>query len=180
MAGAAQKARDADETVLAASLDEAAAAVRSGIGGLRSLLVEVYPATLAQTGLAAALSDLATTLAPRAVQVRLDVDQRAVDRLDVDQAQQVFHVAQEVVRNAAKHAAATTVDLTLATRDGLVVLEITDDGVGFDPRAALEDPVHGHLGLQLLRDAAQRGGAGLAVRSAHGEGTTWRLEVPVR
>ncbi|MFG3602477.1 sensor histidine kinase [Micromonospora chersina] len=180
VAGAAQKARDADQPVLAAALDDAAAAVRSGIGGLRSLLVEVYPPTLARTGLGAALADVVTVLAPRHVEATVDADPRAVAALDSEQAQLAFHVAQEIVRNVAKHAAAhrVTVSLTGPAAD-LVVLEITDDGVGFHPAHTLEHPGSGHIGLPLLQDAAHRYGAGLAVRSAPGMGTSWRLQVPV-
>ncbi|QIG44457.1 integral membrane sensor signal transduction histidine kinase [Nocardioides anomalus] len=179
VAGAAQKARDADQPALATALDEAAAAVRSGIGGLRSLLVEVYPATLARTGLTGALADLLGGLAPREVVVTTDIEPAAVEALSAEQAQHVFHVAQELVRNVAKHAAASAARLTLTRSGPLVVLELTDDGVGFDPEAAFAHPDAGHIGLPLLRDAAQQHGTRLAVRSAPGAGAAWRLEVPV-
>jgi two-component system, NarL family, sensor kinase len=182
VAGAAQKARDADQSALAASLDDAAAAVRSGIGGLRALLVEVYPPTLAQTGLAAALRDLATTLGPREVAATADVDPAAAEALTPEQAHLVFQVAQEVVRNAGRHAAARTLALSLTRpRSDVVVLRVVDDGVGFDVERAMRRPATGHFGLPLLRDAAARYGAGLAVRSRTAPdpspGTTFRLEV---
>jgi nitrate/nitrite-specific signal transduction histidine kinase len=59
-----------------------------------------------------------------------------------------------------------------------VVVDIAEDGVGFDPVATMEQPEVGHFGLRLLADAATREGARLEVSSAPGAGTRWRLTVP--
>ena len=59
-----------------------------------------------------------------------------------------------------------------------VVLEIVDDGVGFDVADALAHPAEGHFGLRVLGDVASEAAAELAVSSARGSGTAWRLRVP--
>ena len=93
------------------------------------------------------------------------------------EAQRLVHrVAQECLRNAAKHAGPATVTVSLH-RDGpaSVILDVVDDGVGFDVGQVLAAPRDGHLGLQLLADAASVPGALLQVSSAPGRGTHWRL-----
>lgn len=182
VSGAAQRAHDSGDESTARDLEEVAAAVRTGIGGLRSLLVEVYPAALSATGLEGALRDLAASLDSREVDVTLEVDPHAVAALDDDRALLVFQVVRECLRNVARHAAASRVSVRVveARQVGLgpvVRVEVDDDGTGFTPATVLAEPAPGHIGVLLLRDVARRTGAGLSVRSAPGAGTTWRLEV---
>jgi signal transduction histidine kinase len=63
------------------------------------------------------------------------------------------------------------------TGPGTVVLEVADDGRGFDVGAVLADPEPGHLGTQLIADVASVPGALLRVASAPGAGTRWRLDL---
>ena len=172
VAGGAQDADQRDQPELAARLRAASEAVRAGIGGMRSLLVDIYPPTLRTAGLLPALRDLAATVrAP----VTLDVDEQVAHELPQDRREVVFRVSQECLRNAAAHAKARTVQLRLQRDDdGAVSLQISDDGVGFDVASARPD---GHFGLSLLEDLARDSGAELAVRTAPGRGTVWRLRM---
>jgi signal transduction histidine kinase len=64
-------------------------------------------------------------------------------------------------------------------RDGQsTVLEIYDDGAGFDPAPVLDNPEDGHFGLRILTDLAVNAGAELLLATAPGTGCRWRLEVP--
>jgi len=58
------------------------------------------------------------------------------------------------------------------------VLEINDDGTGFDPAPVLGNPEDGHFGLRILTEVAASAGAELLLATAPGAGCRWRLEVP--
>ncbi|GAB3242626.1 sensor histidine kinase [Kineosporia babensis] len=172
VAGAADRARAANDQATARQLDLAASSVRSSIGGLRSLLVDIYPPSLREAGLKAALTDLTAPLRAQGVAVQVQVP----DEVELGQQLQelVFRVAQECLRNTMKHADAESVQVTLRG----AVLEVIDDGVGFDLDAVLADPAQGHFGLRLIADQTSAAGAELLVSTAPGAGTRWRLELP--
>jgi two-component system NarL family sensor kinase len=178
VAGAAGQAQALGHPGLASHLNEVVATVRASISGLRSLLVDIYPPNLRTAGLYTALDDLSTALRARDVEVTIDVPSELAERLDDDQERLVFRVAQECLRNTAKHAGAQHVSVTLGTEGKSIVLVVADDGRGFDPATVLADPEHGHFGLRILGDLASSAGAALDVASAPGEGTRWRLTLP--
>jgi len=177
IAGAAARASSVGEATLAGDLDASAGALRTSIGGLRTLLVDIYPESLETAGILEVLRDLAGTLRARGIEVHLDLP--AIDPgLGPDGDRLVFRIAHECLQNVGKHASAARVWLTLESYDDAVVLEVADDGVGFDPAAVLEQPVEGHFGLRVLADVATGAGAELAVSSVPGAGTRWKLTVP--
>ena len=179
IAGASAQARATGQTAVVEELGSVSASVRTSIRALRSLLVDIYPASLAQAGLGAALADLAQSVRAHGLEVQIDTDDDL--GLDPDQERLVYRVAQETLRNAAKHAAPCTVTITLyrvQEADDAVVLDVVDDGRGFDVAEQISHPEAGHFGLQLLADVASTGGALLQVASAPGRGTHWRLQVP--
>lgn len=161
----------------ARALRETASSVRSGIGGLRALLVDLYPPNLRSAGLVAALRDVTATLVARGMRVDLELDEAAVERLGVDEQEVVFRVGQEALRNAERHARADSVRVRVSGHDGFVRLEVEDDGVGMAGPAAAGRA--DSFGRKLMADQAERVGAVLAMRTAQGAGTTVRLDVPV-
>jgi len=175
VAGSAEHARGSGHPQLAARLDLAAAGVRASISALRSLLVDIYPPNLRAAGLAAVMEDLARTLRNRGIMTMVVTD----GDLEVDPALQllVYRVAQECLRNTDRHSQATRAVVWLRHDGERLRLEIADDGIGFDPTAVLEGPRAGHFGVRIMRDLVAGEGARLAVRSAPGAGTRWRLEV---
>lgn len=178
LAGAAERAERSAAPELADPLRDAAASMRASIKGLRSLLVDIYPASLQTAGLAAALADLVGGLAARGADVNLEVLDDAAAGLPAAQERLIYQVAQETLRNAVTHAHADSV-LVRLSRDGTAtILEVADDGVGLDIAAVLDSPPVGHFGLRLLRDLATSAGALLEVSSAPGLGCRWRLTVP--
>jgi two-component system, NarL family, sensor kinase len=180
VAGAADQLRDAtgrtDPQAVADDLDQAAGVIRDSAGSLRSLLVEIYPPNLARSGLAPALADLATRLRPRGIEVSTDVPDGL--RLPLETATLLFRTAQEALLNVAKHARADTAEVRVSEIPGLLVLEVADDGIGFDPASALDRTSSGHLGLSVLTDLAATSGATLDIRTGEGTGTCLRLLVP--
>jgi two-component system NarL family sensor kinase len=177
LAGSSDLAAREGSAELAAQLAEAATTVRGSIGGLRSLLVDIYPPSLASAGLAVALQDLVSPLISRDVDVTVDVAEARVLRLRGEEERLVFRIAHECLLNIAGHSAATQVVVRLRREHDDVVLDVVDDGVGFDPAAVIASPASGHLGLQVMIDVANEAGAMLSVSSAPGAGTSWRLRV---
>jgi two-component system NarL family sensor kinase len=177
VAASAEQAAARGDGELAHRLREAGAAVRTSIGGMRSLLVDIYPPSLRGSGLSAALSDLAMTFAGRTPDVVLAIDEEAALRLTPEEQQAYFRFVQECLRNAAKHAQAATATVSLRRDDAGIVLDVVDDGVGFDPSIRREAD---HFGLNLMIDLARELGAELALRSEPGHGTAWRLTGPAR
>jgi signal transduction histidine kinase len=170
-------AADAERQEVADGLARSTVAVRGSVSSLRSLLIELYPPHLAQAGLPAALADLAARVQARGVQTRLDLDDDLYLPLEVDAL--LFRVAQEALLNAAQHARADIVTLSLRRYRDSVTLEVRDDGTGFDPAIAAGSTETGHFGLRVLTDLAESTGAALDLATAPGQGTTVRLQVPL-
>jgi signal transduction histidine kinase len=87
----------------------------------------------------------------------------------------VYRIAQEAMHNALRHADAGRIDVVLTAGDGVTVLQVTDDGVGFAPASTVAGR---RLGLASMRERAAEAGGTLTVTSEPGGGTTVRLEVP--
>jgi signal transduction histidine kinase len=192
VSGAAEAARADGRDALATTIAEAGSTVRASVASLRSLLVDIYPARLADAGLAAAINDLARPVEGRGIAVEVDIDDAAVARLTRTEQRVVHRVTRECLRNVVKHADATRVTVTLSsagdpegTRNlaveltdapAPVVLAIEDDGVGFDPSTLPSR--EGHFGVRVLADLATDVGAVLQVSSSPQGGTRWRLALP--
>lgn len=88
--------------------------------------------------------------------------------------EELYRVAQEALHNTAKHARANNVNLRMHSDTGGVLLEVRDDGVGFD----MTQSFPGHLGLQSMRERIARLGGTLQIESAPGQGTCIRAQLP--
>ena len=89
----------------------------------------------------------------------------------------LFRVAQEALANAAKHARAAHISLRLRYARRLVVLEIEDDGQGFDLTAVLKDSQRG-IGLRNMRERLESIDGDFKVTTAVGRGTLLMAKVP--
>ncbi|MCX6400659.1 MAG: sensor histidine kinase [Propionibacteriales bacterium] len=163
----------ADSPALADELEDVSRSLRTSMRALRSLLVEIYPPDLHAAGLSAALTDLVAPLVATGLEVDLDVTGDA----DASEAAValVWRVAQEGVRNVARHAHASRMSVTVHAEQNLLVLEVVDDGRGFDPGAEISTS---HLGLRGLDSLVRDASGTLVVQAAAGSGTTLRMEVP--
>jgi len=179
VAGAAARAKTQGDPRMSDDLHGVAGTLRSSIGGLRSLLVDIFPANLHTGGLADALADLAAPLRSRGIEVTLDLEQAAVD-LDPDVERLVFRITQECLHNVRRHSGASSVRIAWRSEGDEMVLDVVDDGRGFDPADVLARPREGHFGVRVLADVASAAGADLSVLTAPGAGCHWRLRVPRR
>lgn len=182
VAGAAERAAAEGRDQAASELRQAAQTVRSSIGGLRSLLLDIYPPRLAEGGLTAALQDLAGALRVRGIDVRVDVSPAVTPGLlNAERQRLVYRVARECLGNVGRHSGATAAVVSLspaADPPTELVLEIADNGTGFDVDQVMHDPSPGHFGVQVLADVAAEAGATLRVATAPGAGTRWQLRFP--
>jgi signal transduction histidine kinase/ligand-binding sensor domain-containing protein len=115
-------------------------------------------------------------LEPPGLAFSFQADQAPQDQhLGADVRREVFLVCKEGLHNVVRHARASRVDVRLARDDGTLVLEVADDGRGFDTGA----PAAG-VGLASMSRRARALGGRLEVNSAVGRGTLLRLIVPFR
>ena len=87
----------------------------------------------------------------------------------------LYRIAQEALHNVVKHACASTIILRLARQDGELILEVSDDGKGFDPTASFSD----HLGLCSIRERAAQLGGSCRIESAPMQGTHLYVGIPI-
>jgi signal transduction histidine kinase len=145
---------------------------------LRYLMLELRPPDLERDGLETTLRKHIDVL--RRVQQRtIEIDLQCEGALSPDPVRdrELLRVAQEALQNALRHAAARNVVVRLTCERGGLLLEVTDDGAGFDPLAP--EVRSSRLGLGSMEERARRLGGRLEIRSAAGEGTTVRLEAPL-
>jgi signal transduction histidine kinase len=150
-----------------AELSRIAAALADAVAELQELSRGIHPAILSEGGLGPALRTLARR---SAVPVDLDITTSARCPEPVEVA--AYYVASEALSNAMKHAHASLVEISLATRDGSLLLSIRDDGIGG------ADPARGS-GLAGLTDRVEALGGSIRVHSAAGAGTHITVDLPL-
>jgi two-component system NarL family sensor kinase len=160
-------------------LRTAAAGTRRSLQGLRSLLVDIYPANLKTQGLDDAIADL---LAPAtSLGITTECAVRSDIEASIESTALIYRVVRESVRNVLRHADASSLSVTVDGDAEWLLASVVDDGHGFDSPGAGYDGSsngNGHLGLRLISDLAADAGAKLSVESTVGMGTTVLLEVP--
>lgn len=172
-AGAEAAEAEATGALLAelAALEELA---RGAHSQTRELILQLRPTTLEQQGLGPALQEYVRTAAAReGWQVEGEIDTTV--RLRGGQGEALFRVAQEALNNAAKHAKASRITVSLEQTSESVRLRVADDGVGFDPRKGVRPTAVGLVGMQERISAL---GGQLRIRSAIGQGTEIAVTLP--
>jgi signal transduction histidine kinase len=167
---------------LAGSLDSVAAGqlhrllevVRDATGRLRQMLVQLQPPEL-DTAIGPAIEAYVISSA-------LPFDHVLDDRLTQEPSREtrvvLYRIAQEALRNAAKHAGATTVRTELVDTDAVVRLTVADDGRGVAGEEILRGSQPGHLGVDTMRYRAELAGGRCTITSVPGAGTTVAVELP--
>jgi signal transduction histidine kinase len=164
---------------IAPELDRLVQSGQQAIREMRTMLFDLRPLVLETQGLTAALALFTERHQTEGKpQIHLHLDE-SVGRYTVRIESAVFSIVQEAVNNALKHAQAGSIWVRLAQRDSTLVVEIEDDGVGFDIAtvvAAYES--RESFGLLSMRERAEIVGGELTMVSAVGQGTTVMLRVP--
>ena len=150
-----------------AYLARIAAGLADAVAELQEVSRGIHPAILSERGLGPALRTLARR---SAVPVDLEVTANARCPEPIEVA--AYYVASEALANTMKHAQASRVEMSLATRHGSLLLSVRDDGAGG------ADPARGS-GLAGLADRVEALGGSIRVHSAAGAGTQITVELPL-
>lgn len=146
---------------------------KGALAEMRTLLLELRPASFEQSDLRVLLDHLATAFTGR-TQVPVQLGGELAVSLPPDVKIVFYRVAQEALNNVLKHARATQVWIRLGTVDDTVILRIEDDGRGFN----LHDVSAERMGLAIMRERAASIDAKCEVNSSADEGTevvlSWR------
>ncbi len=148
-------------------LEELRQSTRGALAEMRTLLLELRPTALLEAETSDLLKHLGDAFTGRTrvpLQIQYDGTCPLPDEIKVG----LYRIAQEALNNIAHHADANRVTLNLICRPEQVVLEIRDDGVGFEPD---ELPAE-HLGLRIMQERAAAIGAEFTIQSSPGQGTT--------
>lgn len=181
-AAEAERHLDAADTASSRHLEEARRTARASLAETRRLVWALRPEPLDRRSLSEALGELAkewseetgveahavTTGTPRPLLPEIEIA--------------LLRAAQEALANVRKHARATKVNVTLSYMDDVVVLDVLDDGSGFDParlKSSMEFHDAGGFGLVAMRERVEQLGGTLTVESTPGEGTTIVVELPL-
>jgi signal transduction histidine kinase len=142
---------------------------------MRLLVYELRPLALAQEGLVGALRQRLEAVERRTgVQAQLQAEAMLELPRQVEEA--FYHIAQEALNNALKHATATAVTVSIGVNNGRIELEVADNGSGFDPRTT---EGKGGLGLTSMRERVEKMGGVLTILSTPGEGTKVKVSLEV-
>ncbi len=160
-----EAATEGDTERLRASLSELEKAAFQTLREMRLLLFQLRPLALDQRGLVEALTLRLNAIERRAGIIVAYRGNEAVD-LPSEMEEELYYLAMEILNNALKHANATHITVNLTTDAAQLRLAIHDNGCGFDPERASAG-----LGLQNIRERAERLGARLNITSAPDAGT---------
>ena len=153
--------------------------LRRDLGDVRSFISQLRPPVLDELGLDGAIQDTidrVRSVTGAAVTSQLEAPSEALT--DAERTV-VLRVAQESLQNVRKHAVASSITVSTALEPEAWVLQVADDGKGFDVGATAARGRR-NFGLQFMRERADLIGARLDVRSRPGDGTVVRLAIPTR
>src|SRR5690606_2372257 len=171
-------ARECEGIVAPERMDMVRSLAQSALEEVRMLAVSVYPRVLDDLGLPAALDWLSRQTHDEGqllVTASMDVDGVSFAR---STSSALYRVAQEALRNVQRHAHATRATISLYVEGDWAVLEIVDNGTGFDlADAELRRP---GMGLFAMRERLELVGGDAVIETSPGKGTTVRARVPLQ
>lgn len=169
------------ESTYAPQLEDLQAELQHVTNTLRSICGELRPPTLTPFGLSVAIRSHADRFMERYPDIEMELDLASDGTtLSEDMRHALYRIYQHGVSNVAQHAGVCQVNVHLAFENGNVILEIQDNGSGFEaPNRWTKLARHGHLGLLGASERAESIGGYLEVESEPGEGTTLRVTAPL-
>ncbi|MGG4267879.1 histidine kinase [Peribacillus simplex] len=140
---------------------------------MRALLLHLRPVALKGKSLQAGMQELLEELAQK---VTMDINWKMEPvTLDKGIEDHLFRILQESISNTLRHAKADSLEVLLIVRDGLIILRITDDGIGFN----VEESKTGSYGLQNMHERAVELGGTMQLVSVPNKGTKLEVKIPL-
>ncbi len=155
-------------------LDYVLTLAEGALDEMRALIFELRPESLAEEGLVVALEKQAAALRARK-QIEIQTELVTEPDISLEAKHTLYRIAQEALHNVGKHARASRVGLRLRQMDGQLVLEIEDNGRGFDATAVFP----GHLGLKSMQERAREIGGSAIIESQIGQGSSVQVRFPL-
>jgi signal transduction histidine kinase len=150
--------------------------LNQAIRDLRAYILDLRPRLLGNDGLISGLKRLVTEFRANSLMEAILIgSEKDINDLPTSQSLALFHICQEALANAAKHAKAKRVEVSLWSTDDRTLMEIHDDGKGFEMETQVANIGHG---LANMQTRAQSAGGEVDISSAPGEGTTILAWVP--
>jgi signal transduction histidine kinase len=163
----------ADDDTISRNLESAVEDIDHAIRDLRNYIFGLRPGILADRQLDQAIKEMATDFAARSgVVTAVEVDADAASRL-TSRAADVVQIVREALSNVGRHGGATTCRVSVERNSAGLVIEVDDDGQGFDAELTTWG-----MGLQNLRERVGSLGGIFQIQSTPGEGTTVRATFP--
>lgn len=159
-------------------LDDAAALLESTAGSIENVMSELRPPMLDDYGLLPALQWYANEFSGRTgIEVRVEGDER-MERLTQASEIALFRIMQEALNNAAKHAHARSIHITLGRSGTQFMMTVSDDGVGLDTAPVSVGRRRPGLGMVTMRERTQAVGGRFEIGTASGRGTRVVVRIP--
>jgi signal transduction histidine kinase len=151
---------------------------------IRHMLFTLRPLILESQGLAAAVQAMADKMMETYAQkVTLNIEERVTSQLEMGKQGVIFYIIEEAVNNARKHASAPVIAVNLRQMDDdIALLEIVDNGLGFDVKAitqGYDKRANSSLGMVNLRERAELVNGLLQIDSMPGQGTKVQVYIPL-
>ena len=177
-----QQARDADAAQamrqqMRGKCDNMSALIERAVDNVGRIITDLRPSILDHQGLWAALEWQAHEFVQSA-ELELGWDLQVDESLELPEpaAMAVFRIFQEMLSNVGRHARAGRVDIRIRADDGVLELRVKDDGIGAAPQAFGAPTSYGVRGM---RERALHFGGSLEIASQPGQGSTFRLRLPL-
>ena len=149
------------------------------IHDLRRIVRDLHPPALSKSGFVSAVQEYLSNLErDNGINCHLDV-KGDIAHLDTSTERGVYYVVREALTNVRKHAEAPDVHVIIEFQDDRLVVNVVDNGKGFNPLAKSSDSDMSHLGLRSMTERAKMLNGSIIINSKPGEGTKIKLIVPI-
>lgn len=161
------------------ALQESQLIVSEGIDEIRRIIAGLRPAMLDDLGLAVALEKYVRLIEEGApFTLRIEIDDAELPPLSLEVETALFRIAQEALNNVKKHSHCEESSLSLRVNGGCLVLEVTDDGIGFELPGIRHRPAH-NFGLVGMQERVESLRGSLEIETASGRGTSIVARFPL-